>query len=86
MRTLETDVQVGADGSLKLLAPLPSWLKPGRRHLVLVVEDPAPTAPARRRSAMDALREIARKGGLGIPDPTAWQRAERRDRHLPGRA
>ena len=102
MKTLEADVQVGADGSLKLLVPLPSWLKPGRRHVVLVVDDAAPRAranvsakaaalltkkaKAKLSNPVDALRKIARKGGVGIKDPVAWQRAERRDRRLPGRA
>ena len=101
MRTLETDVQVGADGSLKLLVPLPAWLKPGRRHIVLVVEEapgarakasaktsamPSKKVNAKRSNPVDALRKIARKGGVGIKDPVAWQRAERRDRPLPGRA
>jgi hypothetical protein len=31
MNTLETDVEVSADGSLKLLSPLSEWLKPGAR-------------------------------------------------------
>ena len=35
MNTLETDVEVSADGSLKLLSPLPEWLKPGRAHVLL---------------------------------------------------
>lgn len=35
MNTLETDVEVSADGSLKLLSPLPEWLKPGRMRLVI---------------------------------------------------
>lgn len=41
---------------------------------------------AKRSNPVDALRKIARKGGVGIKDPVAWQRAERRDRRLPGRA
>ncbi len=96
MKTLEADVKVGADGSLKLLVPLPAWLKPGRRHVVLVVDDSAPSARAKvsakvsavpskkanakRSNPVDALRKIARKGGVGIKDPVAWQREERRDR------
>lgn len=37
MNTLETDIEVSADGSLKLLTPLPHWLKPGRSHVLLVM-------------------------------------------------
>lgn len=39
MKTLETDIEVSADGSLRLLTPLPSWLRPGRAHVLLVTAD-----------------------------------------------
>ena len=39
MNTLETDIEIGADGSVKLLSPLPAWLKPGRTHVLLTVAD-----------------------------------------------
>ena len=39
MNTLETDIEIGADGSVKLLSPLPPWLKPGRAHVLLTVAD-----------------------------------------------
>ena len=39
MNTLETDIEIGADGSMKLLSPLPAWLKPGRTHVLLTVAD-----------------------------------------------
>ncbi len=38
MNTLETDIEIGADGSVRLLSPLPAWLKPGRAHVLLTVE------------------------------------------------
>jgi hypothetical protein len=38
MNTLETDIEIGADGSVSLLSPLPAWLKPGRAHVLLTVE------------------------------------------------
>ena len=96
MNTLETDVEVSADGSLKLLSPLPEWLKPGRRHLLLSVPEDASANPrrivpaatpemlARRASALASLRGM---GGLKdvIPDPAAWQREIREDVVLPGR-
>ena len=37
MGTRETDVEIGADGCIKLLSPLPSWLKQGRVHLLLTL-------------------------------------------------
>ncbi len=39
MNTLETDIEIAADGSLRLFSPLPHWLKPGRAHVVLTVAD-----------------------------------------------
>lgn len=95
MKTLETYAEIHPDGSLKLLSPLPDWLKPGRKRLVLVVEtddtpperippQATPDMLARRKQALEELRAL---GGLGniIPDPAAWQRELREDRPLPGR-
>ena len=73
MNTLETDVEVSADGSLKLLSPLPEWLKPGPAHVLLSVPNGASTKPkrviptatpeilAKRATAFDAIRAM---GGL----------------------
>jgi len=47
MNTLETDVEVSADGSLKLLSPLPEWLKPGRAHVLLSAPNGASPKPKR---------------------------------------
>lgn len=96
MNTFETDVEVSADGSLKLLSPLTEWLKPGRVHVLLSVTNGAspkpkrvtPTATpemlAKRVAAFEAIRAM---GGLKdvIPDPAAWQREIREDVVLPGR-
>ena len=96
VNSLETDVEVGVDGSLRLLSPLPEWLKPGRAHVVLTVREegavkgkrviPNATAEmlAKRVAALEGLRA---SGGLGdvIPDPMAWQREIREDVVLPGR-
>ncbi|MBN8421867.1 MAG: hypothetical protein J0L73_23320 [Verrucomicrobia bacterium] len=94
MNTLETDVEISADGSLKLLSPLPDWWKPGRMHLLLSVPNGvnskprrmAPTATpemlAKRAEALEGLRAM---GGLKdvIPDPAAWQREAREEVILP---
>ncbi len=46
MQSLETDIEIGADGSLKLLTPLPSWMKPGRVHVLMTLpEAEAPQEP-----------------------------------------
>lgn len=98
MKTLETDAEVGADGSLKLLSPLPEWLKPGRAHLWLsmaegngaetpVARPPLIAAPERIERRKAALRQLRELGGLAdvIADPAAWQREQRQERPLPGR-
>ncbi len=41
MKKLKTDIEIGADGSVKLLSPLPTWLKPGRVHVLMTVESVA---------------------------------------------
>ena len=98
METLETDIEIAADGSVKLLSPLPAWLRPGRVHAVMTLtavevsgakakrQTPTPTPEmlAKRAIAFDELRA---QGGLSdvIPDPLAWQREVREDRALPGR-
>ena len=96
MNTLETDVEVSADGSLTLLSPLPQRMKPGRVHVLLsvpndvspkpkrVIPTATPEMLAKRAAAFEAIRAM---GGLKdvIPDPVAWQREMREDVVLPGR-
>ncbi len=95
MNSWETDVEVGEDGSLKPLSPVPDWLKPGRVHVVLSVPDAASPKPrrvvpvatpemlAKRAAALEAVR--AMNPYRDIPDPVAWQRQIREDVILPGR-
>lgn len=94
MNTLETDIEIGADGSVKLLSPLPAWLKPGRAHVLMTVE-PMEEKPARRKltgtpemiarrvAAMEKIRSL--NPYRDIVDPVAWQRESREERPLPGR-
>ena len=96
MRTLETDIEIGADGRVKLLAPLPAWLKPGRAHVLMTVESAhgqnppqrqkltaTPEMIARRAAALEKIRKL--NPYRDITDPAAWQREIREDRPLPGR-
>lgn len=96
MRTLETDIEIAEDGSLKLLSPLPAWLKPGRSHVLLTVADATepliqkcvPKAtPEMMATRSEALAKLRATGGLKavIPDPAAWQKEIREDKKLPGR-
>ena len=83
MNTLETDVEVSADGSLTLLSPLPEWLKQGRAHVLLSVPNDAspkpnrviPTATpemlAKRAAAFEAIQAMGVLKDV-IPDPVAW--------------
>jgi hypothetical protein len=96
MNILETDVEVAADGSLRLLSPLPAWLKPGLTHMLLVVvpggEPPKkpkrqiPTAtPEMIAARMAALEEVRKLNPYrDIKDPVAWQREIRDDVIQPG--
>jgi hypothetical protein len=69
MNTLETEIEIGADGSVKLLSPLPAWLKPGRARVVMTVE---------------SLKKMPmRQKCIGKPDFLARQRAMFGSRVLP---
>lgn len=98
MNTLETDIEIAADGSVKLLSPLPAWLKPGRVHAVMTLTEAAVNGRKAKRLAPSATPEMLAKrvaafeelrglGGLRdlIPDPVVWQRELREDRPMPGR-
>lgn len=97
MNTIRTEVEITAEGGLKLLSPLPAWLKPGRAQImVLVKDDPEqpvkprkqipPATPemlAARKKALYAVREC--NPYRDILDPVAWQKEIRKDRPLPFR-
>lgn len=94
MKTLEADAEIHADGSIRVLSPLPAWWTPGRQHVRLEID----AAPATSRTKLTATPEMlaARKAALeevrhinpyrNITDPFAWQREVRADVVLPGRA
>lgn len=98
MNTIRTEVEITTDGGLKLLSPLPAWLKPGRAQIMVMVEDGLeqpvkpkkklpPATPEMLAARKKALQELREMGGLRdvIPDPLAWQKEIRQDRALPGR-
>jgi hypothetical protein len=66
MNTLETDVEVTAYGSLKLLSPLPEWLKPGGVHVVLSV--PNDTLPKAKRAIPTAMNRCCEGIHVGQDD------------------
>jgi hypothetical protein len=99
MNTIQTEVEITAEGTLKLLSPLPAGLKPGRAQIMVILKDDSeqPAKPKRKAPTatpeMLAIRkkayaELRALGGLRdvIPDPVAWQRESREDVVLPGRS
>lgn len=96
MDTFETDVEIHADGSVRLLSPRPAWLKPGRARVLMTVEPlTGPEKPKRLKLTatpemierrMAALEEIRKLNPYrDIIDPVEWRREIREDRPLPGR-
>jgi hypothetical protein len=97
MNTIRTEVEITTDGSLKLLSPLPAWLKPGRAQILVMVNDeppklmkpkrPVPVATPEmleaRKKALEAVREL--NPYRDIADPVDWQKEIRKDRPLPFR-
>lgn len=96
MNTLETDIEIGADCSLRLLSPLPEWLKLGRAHVLMTVEalpeqsqpkrqklTATPEMIARRAAALEEIRTL--NPYRDINDAAAWQCEMREDRTLPTR-
>ncbi len=91
MKTLEGDIEIGADGSVRQLSPLPAWLKPGRAHVLMTVESveakpkrqkltATPEMLARREVAQEEIRKL--NPYRDITDPMDCQREMREDRPL----
>ncbi|MEO5916177.1 MAG: DUF2281 domain-containing protein [Luteolibacter sp.] len=59
MRTLETDAEILRDGSVKLLSPLPDWLKPGRAHVWLLLDCTKETGGTPRAGSLKGFRMAA---------------------------
>lgn len=73
MNTLETDIEIGTDGIVRLLSPLPAWLKPGLAHVRMTVV-PVQAEPKRQKSTgkPDFLaRQQALFGSRVLPDSQA---------------
>jgi len=87
MMTLQAEAEIAADGSVTLTRPLPSWVKPGRVQMTLMVDEQAGSVRQRldrRRQALAKLRSA--DPFKNVVDPAAWQREIRQDRALPARA
>jgi hypothetical protein len=71
MKTLESDAEIRADGNVKLLSPMPAWLKPGRAHVLLVVDsvpDGGPNVGVSPASAVITPQPGSLKGFWMSPD------------------
>lgn len=82
MNTLETDIEIGADGSVRLLSPLPAWLKPGRAHVRMTVESVQEVPKTQKSNGKpDFLaRQQALFGSRVLPDSQAILDEQRADR------
>ncbi len=100
MPAIRANVEITEDGGLRLLSPLPEWVKPGVAEIVMVsqaaeIATPLEKPPRQKLVATPemlearkrAMAELRAMGGLSdvIPDPAAWQREIREDAVLPGR-
>jgi hypothetical protein len=89
MSTITAILEAGADGTLHL--PVPENLRSGKVKVVATMqaehETPSQSAAGKPGTPLEALKELRKLGGLRhvIPDPAAWQREQRKERHLPGR-
>jgi hypothetical protein len=89
MSTITAILEAEADGTLHL--PVPQDLRRGKVKVVATLqaepETASPRAEAKPATPLEALKELRKLGGLRrmIPDPVAWQRAQRQERPLPGR-
>lgn len=84
MRTITAILEADEDGTLHL--PVPPELRNTTVRVTATLEAAAPTQPVEDRTPLHALKELRKLGAFKeIDDPVDWQRAQRRDRPLPGR-
>lgn len=96
MTAIRANVEITEDGGLRLLTPLPGWVKPGVAEIVMLSQasEVAGNPPRRPLEATHEMLEARRKAFdevrrldpyREISDPVAWQRDMRVDAVLPGR-
>ena len=85
MSKITAILEADADGTLHL--PVPPELRNTRVRVTATLEVALEPAREEGRTPLEALRELRKLGTFkGIADPVAWQREQRRDRALTGRA
>lgn len=91
MTTIAVHVHIDSSGRLAVSGTVPPECRGVSTDGLLVLDGPTSVSPATSGSLLEqrraALDELARAGGLGrvVPNPSDWQREQRRDRALPGR-
>jgi len=84
MSKITAILEADADGTLHL--PLPPELRNAKVRVTATLEAAPETSTEEKRTPLEALKELRKLGTFkDIDDPVAWQRAQRRDRPLPGR-
>jgi hypothetical protein len=84
MSKITAILEADEDGTLHL--PLPPELRNSKVRVTATLEAEPEPETKERRTPLEALKELRKLGTFkGIDDPVAWQRAQRRDRPLPGR-
>jgi hypothetical protein len=87
MTALQAEAVIAADGSATLSRPLPSWVKPGKVQMTLLVEDQLGGVDERVAKRREVLAKIrAANPFKNIDHPAGWQREMLQDRAMPARA
>ena len=84
MSKITAILEADPDGTVHV--PLPPELRNTRVRVTATLEAAATEAPRQPGTPLEALKELRKLGAFrDVADPVAWQRAQRRDRALPGR-
>jgi len=84
MSKITAILEADPDGTVHL--PLPPELRNTRVRVTATLEAAAAERPRAQGTPLEALKELRKLGAFrDVADPVAWQRAQRRDRALPGR-
>jgi len=84
MNKITAILEADPDGTVHL--PLPPELRNTRVRVTATLEAAAAEAARAEGTPLEALKELRKLGAFrDVADPVEWQRAQRRDRALPGR-
>jgi len=86
MKAIAAHGEIDANGWLNIHTKAPAELPAGEVEALIVLPTDGRHHAVDSVGAVACLRKIAAAGGMGIKDPVAWQREQRKDRQIPGRA